>query len=385
MKNVLGNAAARHAASQPSFRPRAGSAAATALLSAMLALGGMSAAQAAAEHDEVDRLTQAGKLDEATAKADRYLASAPRDPQMRFLKGVIQIDAGKRPEAIAIFTQLTQDAPELPEPYNNLAVLYAAQGQFDKAQSTLESAIRTNPSYATAQENLGDLYARRATEAYSKAMQLDQGNSVVPTKLAVIRTLFAAPAAKPAAAPAKPPATVVAAASPTPAPAPAPAKVAPPAPAPAPVAPPPVSPPVAAAPVAPPAAPPKPATAPAAPAVPAATSTANAAVGAAVHRWASAWAAQDMDDYLSAYDSSFVPPGNQTRKAWEEERRARIVGKTAISVDVRNLEVEVEGNTATAKFRQAYRADSLNVNSRKTLELVLRDKQWRIRKETAGR
>ena len=92
-----------------------------------------------------------------------------------------------------------------------------------------------------------------------------------------------------------------------------------------------------------------------------------------------------MDDYLSAYDSSFAPPGNQTRKAWEEERRARIVGKTAISVDVRNLEIEVEGNTATAKFRQAYRADSLNVNSRKTLELVLRDKQWRIRKETAGR
>jgi tetratricopeptide (TPR) repeat protein len=385
MKNVLGNAAARHAASQPSFRPRAGSAAATALLSAVLAFGGLSVAHAAAEHDEVDRLTQAGKLDEATAKADRYLASNPRDPQMRFLKGVIQIGAGKRPEAIAIFTQLTQDSPELPEPYNNLAVLYAAQGQFDKAQSTLESAIRTNPSYATAQENLGDLYARRATEAYSKAMQLDQGNSVVPTKLAVIRTLFAAPASAKPAVPAKPPATVVAAASP--APAPAPAKAAPPAPAPAPaappapVAPPPAAPPVAAAPVAPP----KPAAAPAAPAAPAATSTANAAVGAAVHRWASAWAAQDMDDYLSAYDSSFAPPGNQTRKAWEEERRARIVGKTAISVDVRNLEIEVEGNTATAKFRQAYRADSLNVNSRKTLELVLRDKQWRIRKETAGR
>ncbi|MDM0087698.1 MULTISPECIES: tetratricopeptide repeat protein [unclassified Variovorax] len=382
MKNVLGNAAARHAASQPSFRPRAGSTAAAALLSAVLALGGLSVAHAAAEHDEVDRLTQAGKLDEATAKADRYLAGNPRDPQMRFLKGVIQIDAGKRPEAIAIFTQLTQDSPELPEPYNNLAVLYAAQGQFDKAQATLESAIRTNPSYATAQENLGDLYARRATEAYSKAMQLDQGNSVVPTKLAVIRTLFAAPASAKPAVPAKPPAAVVAAASP--APAPAPAKAAPPAPAPAPaappapVAPPPAAPPVAAAPVAPP----KPA---AAPAAPAATSTANAAVGAAVHRWASAWAAQDMDDYLSAYDSSFAPPGNQTRKAWEEERRARIVGKTAISVDVRNLEIEVEGNTATAKFRQAYRADSLNVNSRKTLELVLRDKQWRIRKETAGR
>jgi ketosteroid isomerase-like protein len=364
---------------------------------------------AAAEHDDVDRLTAAGKLDDAMARADRFLANHPRDPQMRFLKGVIQIDAGKRAEAIATFTQLTQDVPDLPEPYNNLAVLYAAQGQFDKAQATLESAIRTNPSYATAHENLGDIYARRASESYSKALQLDQGNSAsaVPSKLAVIRTLFGtgAPGERKAAALASAPGAAASApgraasapaaataAKPSPAPAVAaasPAAPVAPATAPAPAAPRPSTPvaaaaapsalPAAAAPVAP-AAPP-PATSP----QPADAAAASADVEAAVRKWAAAWAAQDMDGYLGAYDAEFAPPGNQARKAWEEERRARIVGKSAISVDVRNLEVAVDGDSATAKFRQAYRADTLNVTSRKTLELVRHAGQWRIRKEIVGR
>jgi tetratricopeptide (TPR) repeat protein len=118
-----------------------------------------------------------GQLNEALSKADQYLAGKPRDPQMRFLKGVIQTESGKPADAVATFTKLTEDFPELPEPYNNLAVLYAGQSQFDKARAALEMAIRTNPSYATAHENLGDVYAKLASQAYSKALQLDAGNA----------------------------------------------------------------------------------------------------------------------------------------------------------------------------------------------------------------
>ena len=78
----------------------------------------------------------------------------------------------------------------MPEPYNNLAVLYAGQNQFDKARTALEMAIRTNPSYTTAHENLGDVYAKLASQAYGKALQLDASNTAVPPKLAVIRELF---------------------------------------------------------------------------------------------------------------------------------------------------------------------------------------------------
>ncbi|NMM15248.1 MAG: tetratricopeptide repeat protein [Rhodoferax sp.] len=326
------------------------------------------------EYGDVSQLLRSGKLSEAMVKADAYLSSKPTDPQMRFLKGVIQRNSGKQAEAIATFTKLTEDYPELPEPYNNLAVLYAGQSQFDKARAALEMAIRTNPSYATAHENLGDVYARLASQAYNKALQLDGANAAVPPKLALIREVF-----KPnlksqpsnLTAPASAPAAVIAK---TPAPVPAPAAA--PTPAIAPVTP--VAPKVAAV---------KPATAAAPSAAPAKPAFSNNSVKeaeAAVLAWAKAWATQDMSAYLGAYGKEFDPPGKQSRSAWEQERRNRIVGKSSISVKLENLNVTVNGNKAVAKFRQDYRAGALSVSSRKTLELVKAGDRWLIVKEATG-
>ena len=144
------------------------------------------------DYADVNQLMRAGKPAEALAKADQYLVGKPRDPQMRFLKGVAESQAGRNNEAIATFTRITEDYPELAEPYNNLAVLYAAQGQFDKARVALESAVRANPSYSTAHENLGDVYAKMATQSYAKAQQLDTTNNTVQPKLVLIRQLFPA-------------------------------------------------------------------------------------------------------------------------------------------------------------------------------------------------
>src|SRR3990172_3862933 len=102
---------------------------------------------------------------------------------MRFLKGLILTEQSKSTEAISVFTKLTEDFPRLPEPYNNLAVLFAATNQYEKSRAALEMAIRTNPTYATAHENLGDVYAKLASQAHSKALQLDAGNTAVPPKL----------------------------------------------------------------------------------------------------------------------------------------------------------------------------------------------------------
>jgi tetratricopeptide (TPR) repeat protein len=156
------------------------------------------------DYSDVNTLLRQGKADEALAKADAYIAGKPRDPQMRFLRGVILTEQGKQSEATVAFTQLTQDFPELPEPYNNLAALYAAQSQFDKARAALEMAIKLNPDYATAHENLGDIYARLAAQSYAKAQQLETGNATVPPKLALIRQVFSTPTstALPPAAPA---------------------------------------------------------------------------------------------------------------------------------------------------------------------------------------
>jgi ketosteroid isomerase-like protein len=127
---------------------------------------------------------------------------------------------------------------------------------------------------------------------------------------------------------------------------------------------------------------PAPAAAPAAPA--AAGPGASKDVEAAVRAWAAAWSAKDMGGYLAAYGKEFDPPGKQSRSAWEQERRNRIVGKKQISVQVSDLNVSVTGNKAVAHFRQAYSADSLHVTSRKTLEFVKSGDRWAIVRESNG-
>ena len=347
-------------------------------LLALTALVGTGAAQAQAnDYAEITQLLQAGKAAEALTKADQRLSATPRDPQLRFLKGVAQAESGKPADAVATFTKLTEDYPELPEPYNNLAVLYANQNQLDKARTALEMAIRTNPSYATAHENLGDIYAKLASQAYNKALQLDAASATsVKPKLALIRELFSADIAKGAKPAAAAPAPAVVA---TQRPAPAPAPAAAPAPTPAPAA-------TAAAPAATAAAPAAtPAPAPAAPDAAKQEAAKDAKeVTAAVQAWAAAWAAKDMKAYLAAYGKDFDPPGRMTRAAWEKERESRIVGKSKITVQVSDLNVSVNGNKATARFRQAYSADSLNVSSRKTLDLVESNGRWLIVREATG-
>lgn len=137
-------------------------------------------------YSEVSQLLRAGRLEEAQAKVDKHLAAKPRDPQMRYFKGLIQRESGQPAEAIATFTALTEDFPELPEPYNSLAVIHAAQGDYDKARAALELAIRANPGYATAHENLGDIYLRLAGQSYCRALKIEAANTNIQTKLTSI-------------------------------------------------------------------------------------------------------------------------------------------------------------------------------------------------------
>ena len=109
---------------------------------------------------------------------------------MRFLKGVMLSDSQLNTQAIVVFEKLSEDFPDLAEPYNNLAALHAAAGDFAKARATLEQALRTQPGYATAHENLGDVYAALANQSYARALQLDPKNVTVTPKLAVLRELY---------------------------------------------------------------------------------------------------------------------------------------------------------------------------------------------------
>ena len=253
-------------------------------------------------------------------------------------------------------------------------------------------AIRTNPSYTTAHENLGDVYAKLASQAYGKALQLDASNTAVAPKLALIRELFNPALAKgqrPSSTPAvtAPPQVVAAAATP-PAKAPPtlvpPAAVKPPPSLPAATASPAAAPAAATAVAAAPAATPTPPTSAPEPAAPSQSAQASKDAEAAVRAWARAWAAKDVKGYLGAYGKEFDPPGNASRSAWETERRQRIGGKSKITVKLDNLSVSVNGDKAIVKFRQDYKADALAVSSRKTLDLARSGDRWLIVRESVN-
>jgi tetratricopeptide (TPR) repeat protein len=326
---------------------------------------------------DAQKLYQQGKLQPALDKVDVFLKTNPRDPQGRFLKGLVLTEQKRTNDAIQVFTGLTEDFPELPEPYNNLAVLYASQGNYDKAKSALELAIHTHPSYATAHENLGDIYAQLASRAYDRALQLDKGNTTAQVKLSMIKDLFSSqklaaaaaaqtgatttPAATPGstqpAAKAEPPKVAVAE-PPKPAP---PAKV--------------ETPKVAAVAPAPPKAAPK-----AAPA----DNGARSQVVSAVEGWARAWSDKDVKGYLGYYAPDFEVPGGISREAWEKERTERIERPKSIQVDVKVTDVKMNDNEATVTFRQSYKSETLKSHNTKTLKLERSGDKWLIRQERAG-
>ena len=351
------------------------------------------------ESAEIQRLFKNQQAGQALKLIDDSLAKNPKDPAMRFRRGVALSMLDRKAEALQVFQKLVEDHPEMPAPYNNLAVLYGSQGDYDKARAALVAAIRTNPQYATAYQNLGDVYAQLASQAYSKALQLDKSDTTVPPKLVLLRELIANPGqagSAPTAVAAATPAPVPATPAPTPATRPTQVAAATPAPAPAPVAAPkpaPVPPPapaVASKPPAPtptpvPVAKPAPVPAPApAPAPAAASADAIADVSTAVHAWASAWSHRDMAAYLGAYTADYAS-GGKSHKAWEEDRKARIVPRTRIAVEISDLRVSVNGDKAQAHFKQTYESDTLTTSGHKTLDLVRSPSgKWLIKQESVG-
>lgn len=297
------------------------------------------------ELKEISQLADQGQTAVALDRVNTFIAANPKNAQGLFMKGVLLAEQGRRDEAIRVFTDVTEKFPNLPEPYNNLAVLYADQGQFDKARKALETAIKTHPSYATAHENLGDIYARMASEAYGKALQIDTSNARAQGKLSLIKDLFGT-GNKTTIAAAKETAKTTAA-TPVVTSIPADALKEPKTNAPA-------------------------------------AANPNDAITATINEWAKAWSNKKVDTYLAYYGASFKPAKGMTRKAWEQQRAERINKPSKINVGISNLKIDTDGNTATAKFKQSYRADGGTIYTKKTLLMKRDGEDWYIVEEIAS-
>lgn len=296
-------------------------------------------AVAASSVDEANALLTQGQPEQALKKVEAQLKAQPQDAEARFLRGLILVRLNRGAEAIKVFADLTRDYPQLPEPYNNLAVLYAQQGEYEKARDALEAALATHPSYATAHENLGDIYAALAGAAYNRALSLDQGNQAIRNKLSLIGQLDRS--AKSGSSSVTSSASIAAPAAPLPS--------------------------VPAA-----------DTVPTTPADAATTQNATSVVDA----WAAAWSAKDLAAYFAIYAPSFEPEGGIGRGSWEIQRRERINRAQSISVRALSPEVVRMGpDRVRVTFIQQYESDTFSDKVSKSLELQQAGASWLIVRE----
>ena len=334
--------------------------------------------------DDAQKAINVGNYEQALTDLNKYLDRNPGNAEARFSKGLTLTMLSRDDAAITVFSDLVRDFPELPEPYNNLAVLYARAGRYEEARDALEAALVAHPSYATAHENLGDIYAALANAAYNRAIVLDKSNSTIESKQALVAQITGmqkstAPvqvASKPRSSAAPPRATSapVAAARPQTSAAATPRPTAPPAQ-------------------------PRvadindvPDTFSTTPILPGSAAVASGgklstadekAVLARLESWRASWSAQNVDQYLANYSPNFDPATGVSRSVWESQRRTRVVRPRSIAIQVLSPRVgQTGGNRAWVEFTQIYESNSYSDQVRKRLEMENVGGQWLIVKES---
>ena len=301
-----------------------------------------------AELSEAEELIEAGDLDAALAEVDTILSLNPSDLEARFLKGMILTGQARNDEAIDIFTSLTHDYPALPEPYNNLGVLFTQQGDFDNARAALHAAILINPGYTIAHENLGDLYAKMAIHYYGRALDEDRLNESVRLKQSKLGNLFSVQK------PGKKKTTKNESLT--------------------------VTPEVEAEedqdnkesestlePEHP---------------EPQLDDASKKAILAAVGGWSAAWSAQHVDAFLAYYASDFKPSDGLTWEEWVARRRSRFHKPDFIKISVDQLKAEATSDaTARVEFIQTYQSDNYLDQVLKILDMRRENGDWKIYRE----
>lgn len=295
------------------------------------------------DRDEINKLIGEKRYQEALNQINVQLNAQPKDAEALFLQAVTLSKLERNKEAIAVYKKLIDSYPNLPEPRNNLAVLQVRQGELQNSEQALQSALNTDPTYATVHNNLSDLYKALASIAYNKALNPGNGKQAAAIPETRLRLIDELRSYKPASAEIKTANSTTAAVT----------KI----------------------------------TSEKAPQRPVATKNEKPAVPAdiegSVIAWADAWSQQDTEDYLNSYSASFIPPGGITRETWNEQRRNRIKGPTFIKVDIEQMKIQpLNDQIASVTFKQRYRSDRLSSTTHKQLLLTLEDGAWRIVQES---
>ena len=322
----------------------------------------------------------------AMSAVNSFLATHPDSLEGKLTKSLVLNNMGQFKEAEALLKNTIARYPSSPEVYNNLAVLYAGQGDYGRAIETLLKAFSTHPTYAQVHQNLRELYATVASQAYNRALDLNEKNSA-PQLVMLRRTsgnnapvlnyqssaivsndtlaaIKAVPATQPTIAMAQP----------------APKKPA--------VAKPAIKKPIAKKPVvtkvmekAPKIKAPVIVEA-STPVKPINTQQLVQEAVSHVNSWASAWSKQNVSGYLNAYTAGFRPLNGLSNNAWQTQRNQRLTKPTFIKVKLNNIRTSIiNADTAKVTFSQIYQSNTFKDTSKKQILLTRVNNAWRIKEE----
>jgi len=293
-----------------------------------------------ADNKDVQRLLQEDAYDRALVVLNKQLSNSPRNAEVLFLKGVTLAKMARFNDAELVFSGLIEKHPELPEPYNNLAVIYAERGNFQEAEKVLGKAISKHRNYTALHDNLNKLYSKIATKVYDNVLMLVSKSYESQIKLALIDELLSVPDAgvaearlvsnevkKSLALPlvetkkveVKPESVAV---------------------------------------------------------------RASLEIELAVTDWANAWSAQDIDKYLQAYSTALILPRKLNFSQWKDQRKDKLSKPKFIEVSLSNVKIVLNNDReAVVKFVQKYRADKYQDKVRKKLIMSKSNGMWLIVKE----
>jgi len=279
-----------------------------------------------ADISKLNKLIEDKDYLEAKTIVEQHLISDKENPQLLFINGVLLSELGEIDEAINVFVSLTKSHPALPEPYNNLAVLYAQNGNFDLAKIALEKSIKTHPSYATAHINLGDLYTRMASESYNQALQIDKSNKNAKTKLSLIKKLFNfqpinknivltenSEQKSQSFNEIKNKEEII-----------------------------------------------------------------NERIFVMIDNWKNAWMNQSFDQYIEYYSDNFKNNKGMDLEKWKQFRKPRVMNKSSINLKLENIEISKNKNLYSVSFTQIYQSGDIDSTTKKTLLIELIDDQLKI-------
>ena len=275
-------------------------------------------------YDDIQLLINQGEYEKALLLTEKKLSVTKSDIKLQFMKGLVLTRLDQYHDAEEVFIQITVANPELPEPFNNLAVVYAAQGKYAEAEEALKNAINTHPSYATAHENLGDIYAKMASHAYNQALELDIRNTAAQEKLSLVKELiFSSTESEKKVIPSVKKINLEED-----------------------------------------------------------ITLSEKAVEKIIKKWANSWTVQDVDSYLEYYGQEFTPPNRMSRNEWEQDRRRRITRPNYINVTLTDIKIKpYKKGYVEITLTQTYHSDIYSDRVKKQILMQKVSNKWLITQE----